>query len=312
MIPEVNAQNRSWKSWFIEQYFWLKGDKSYYSAQDPASFDKYVQSAGLESNKGFALSADSVNGELVTEQQFGMQVHRWNKSGKANQRVILYLHGGSYLNNPTSYHIDTLKTLSTSLDAEIVLPIYPKAPSFTYQDSIPKLIELYKGIRQKTDPKNITIMGDSAGGGLALALALAVKDNGLTQPKDIILLSPWLDVSMSNPGIPAFEESDPILSAWGLRRVGEIWAGGAEHINHPYVSPINGDFTNLAPITLFVGTREIFYPDIIIFREKLASMNHPHQLFEGTGMNHVYPIYPISEAKDAQYKIIDTINKVWQ
>lgn len=311
----VQASTRSWKSWFIEQYFRLKRDKSYYAEQDENTFYNYVKSAGEKSNQGFNLTQNEVNGTLKTEYRDNMQVHSWNENPDklSNQKVILYLHGGSYLNNPTSYHIDMLKTLSTSLDAKIVLPIYPKAPTYTYDVAMPRLVSLYQDILKSTSPQNITIMGDSAGGGLALGLALALKTENITQPKDIILLSPWLDVTLSNPDIPKYESSDPILSAWGLRIVGNIWARrGENNTKHPYVSPIYGDTSGLAPITMFVGTHEIFYPDITKFDKMLAERKHTHQLFVGEEMNHVYPIYPIEEAKTAQYQIIDTIKKEYE
>ncbi|HEL0798767.1 TPA: alpha/beta hydrolase [Streptococcus equi subsp. zooepidemicus] len=311
----VQASTRSWKSWFIEQYFWLKRDKSYYAEQDENTFYNYVKSAGEKSNQGFNLTQNEVNGELKTEHKDNMQVHSWNEkpNKSSDQKVILYLHGGSYLNNPTSYHIDMLKTLSTSLDAKIVLPIYPKAPTYTYDVAMPRLVSLYQDILKSTSPQNITIMGDSAGGGLALGLALALKTENITQPKDIILLSPWLDVTLSNEDIPKYESSDPILSAWGLRIVGDIWARrGENNTKHPYVSPIYGDTNGLAPITMFVGTHEIFYPDIKKFDDMLEQKGHKHQLFVGEKMNHVYPIYPIEEAKTAQYQIIDTIKKEYE
>ncbi|HEQ8570007.1 TPA: alpha/beta hydrolase [Streptococcus pyogenes] len=311
---QVDASSRSWKSWFIEKYFWLKGDKGYYSEQDETKFDQYVNSAGEASNKGFDLKEEQVNSTLVTKTVDNMQVHTWNEnpSNKANQKVIFYLHGGSYLNNPTTYHIDMLKTLSTSLDAKIILPIYPKAPTYSYSDAMPKLVDLYRDTLKETTAQNITIMGDSAGGGLALGLALALKNESLKQPKDIVLLSPWLDVTMSNPDIESYESNDPILSAWGLRKVGEIWARrDPNNTKHPYVSPINGDVSGLAPITMFVGTHEIFYPDVKKFDDILTAKGHQHELIVADKMNHVYPIYPIEEAKTAQYQIIDTIQKAY-
>ncbi|MGT2888187.1 alpha/beta hydrolase [Streptococcus didelphis] len=315
--PAKATTSQTWKSWLIEQYFWLKRDKNYYSQQDPAKFMEYVNSAGQKANQGFSLDPNTVNGGLETKTVGAMQVHSWNKNPNKprNQKIIFYLHGGSYLNNPTSYHIDMLKTLSTSLDARIILPIYPKAPSYNYSMAMPKLVDLYRDTLKETDdPKNITIMGDSAGGGLALGLALALKNENPIpkQPKDIILLSPWLDVTMTNPDIPKYESLDPILSAWGLQIVGDIWAGKiANNTKHPYVSPIYGDPSGLAPITMFVGTHEIFYPDILKYDSILKEKNHQHQLFVADKMNHVYPIYPIEEAKTAQYQIIDTIKKAY-
>ncbi|MBY5034581.1 alpha/beta hydrolase [Streptococcus gallolyticus] len=311
----AKAEERSWYSWLIEKYFWIKGDKKYYSPQNEAEFDHYVKSAGEVANKGFDLQPSEVNGDLKTDATtYQMQIHSWNEApNPASQKVILYLHGGSYLNNPTSYHIEMLNILSRSLDAKIVLPIYPKAPTYKYSDVMPHLVDLYRDILQETAAKNVTIMGDSAGGGLALGLAQAIreeKDRGfLEQPKDIILLSPWLDVTMSNPAITAFEKDDPILSAWGLKRVGTLWAGGANNTQHPYVSPMYGDMAGLAKITMFTGTHDIFYPDIALFHENWKVRRPGDQLIEAKDMNHVYPIYPIEEAKEAQYKIIDIIRQ---
>ncbi|KPJ22381.1 alpha/beta hydrolase fold domain-containing protein [Streptococcus phocae] len=308
--PHTSADSRSWKSWFIEQYFWLKRDKSYYKMQDDTTFQKYLDACQEATDKGYQLDQSAVNGVLQKEEQYDMQVYSWNDKGTPNQETIFYLAGGSYLNNPSPYHISMLKNLSEKLDAKIILPIYPKAPRYTYDYAMPRLINLYRDYYTKN--KNITLMGDSAGGGLALGLAHALtyeKDNNPhnLQPKHIILLSPWLDVSMSHPDIPKYENADPILSAWGLRRVGQLWARDADNVNHEYVSPKNGSFENLAPITLFTGTREIFYPDIRDYAKKLEEAGHLEKYVEKEGMNHVYPIYPIAEAKEAQDQIISVI-----
>lgn len=306
----VAASSRSWKSWFIEQYFWLKRDKSYYAEQDDTSFQTYLNACQEQSDKPYVLDPTTVNGTLVQENLFDMQVYSWNSNGKSDQKSIFYLAGGSYLNNPTSYHISMLKTLSTSLDAKIVLPIYPKAPRYTYDYAMPRLVNLYKHYQQQHS--QLFLMGDSAGGGLALGLAHALNNESIPQPKQIILLSPWLDVTMSHAEIPNYEDADPILSAWGLKRVGEKWAKSADNTNHIYVSPKNGPVDKLAPITLFTGTREIFYPDIRDYAATLQAANHQLTFIAQEGMNHVYPIYPIEEAKTAQYQIIDAINKTPQ
>ncbi|QKG78110.1 Monoterpene epsilon-lactone hydrolase [Streptococcus canis] len=303
----ASASSRSWKSWFIEQYFWLKRDKSYYAEQDDTSFQNYLNACREQSDKPYELDPSTVNGQLVQENLFDMQVYSWNDNGKPNQKTIFYLAGGSYLNNPTSYHISMLKTLSTSLDAKIILPIYPKAPRYTYDYAMPRLVNLYKHYQEKN--QELFLMGDSAGGGLALGLAHALNNESVAQPKQIILLSPWLDVTMSHAEIPNYEEADPILSAWGLKRVGALWANSSDNTNHIYVSPKNGPIHNLAPITLFTGTREIFYPDIRDYAAKLQAAKHQVTYIAQEGMNHVYPIYPIEEAKTAQYQIIDAINK---
>lgn len=82
--PHAKASGRSWKSWFIEQYFWLKRDKSYYKVQDESSFQKYLNASREQSDKGYYLDPNSVNGGLVQERLFDMQVYSWNDNGKAN------------------------------------------------------------------------------------------------------------------------------------------------------------------------------------------------------------------------------------
>ncbi|MGT2829933.1 alpha/beta hydrolase fold domain-containing protein [Streptococcus hillyeri] len=305
----VNASDRSWKSWFIEQYFWLKRDKSYYSQQSDISFQNYLDACREQSDKPYQLDQASVNGELKQETLYDMQVFTWNDKNDSNQKTILYLAGGSYLNNPTSYHISMLRNLSIALDAKIVLPIYPKAPRYSYDYAIPRLLNLYDDILKKTN--HLILMGDSAGGGLALGLAHALKHetNHLQQPTQIVLLSPWLDVTMSHSEISQYENSDPILSSWGLKRVGELWAKNPDNTDHIYVSPKNGPTQHLAPIAILTGTRDIFYPDIRDYAKTLKETATSKIIYiEKTGMNHVYPIYPIPEATEAQDQIVKIIN----
>ncbi|EHJ56515.1 hypothetical protein HMPREF9318_01275 [Streptococcus urinalis FB127-CNA-2] len=306
------ASSRSWKSWLIEQYFWLKGDKSYYKPQDDVDFKKYLDESQAETDKGYSLTNNDVYGQLKSESLEGMQVYSWNDHHNPKQKTIFYLHGGSYLNNPTSYHISMLKELSQTLDAKIVFPIYPKTPRNTYYTVMPKVVNVYRHFHQQNQ-ENFFLMGDSAGGGLALGLGHALnyeaKPYTLLQPKRIILLSPWLDVTMSHPEIKDYEKTDPILSAWGLKRVGEYWARSKDLMTHEYVSPKNGRTDHLAPISLFTGTREIFYPDIRDYAKLLKERNHDVTYYEKAGMNHVYPIYPISEANEAKEQIRQEIIK---
>lgn len=102
-----------------------------------------------------------------------------------------------------------LKELSQTLDAKIVFPIYPKTPRNTYYTVMPKVVNVYRHFHQQNQ-ENFFLMGDSAGGGLALGLGHALnyeaKPYTLLQPKRIILLSPWLDVTMSHPEIKDYEK----------------------------------------------------------------------------------------------------------
>ena len=94
--------------------------------------------------------------------------------------------------------------------------------------------------------------------------------HGIEQPDELILLSPWVDVTMSNPDIPNFVGIDPMLTVTMWRTSGEAWVGGLP-MDDWHVSPINGDLSDLRNITIFVGTRELFYPDDTLLASKLQT-----------------------------------------
>lgn len=153
--------------------------------------------------------------------------------------------------------------------------------------------------------KPIIIMGDSAGGGLSAAFCeyLTVKD--LPQPKNLILISPWLDISMS--GNYDEVEFDPMLGVDGIREMGKAWAGDLDTKDYR-VSPLFGEVSKLPKTTLFTGTHEIFYVDIINFYEKLKENGVDAELNVGEGMTHVYAIYPlVPESKEAFKHIVEVI-----
>ena len=148
-------------------------------------------------------------------------------------------------------------------------------------------------------------MGDSAGGGFSAAFCeyLAVKD--MPQPENLILISPWVDMSMS--GDYDDVEYDPMLGIEGAREIGKSWAGDLDTKDYK-VSPLFGEVENLAKTTLFVGTHEIFYPDVVKFYNKLKDNGVDAELNVGEEMTHVYAIYPlVSESKEAFKHIVQVI-----
>ncbi len=113
-------------------------------------------------------------------------------------------------------------------------------------------------------------------------------------------------LSMSNPEIEDYESADPMLSAYGLIEMGKCWAGDLELTDYR-ISPIYGDISVLQNVYLFVGTREIFYPDVTLFYSMLQEQGVSAELYIGEGMNHDYPLYPIPEADDAIEQICSII-----
>lgn len=233
-----------------------------------------------------------------------LEVFVYNKYTKGD-KLIVYFHGGAYNSGPLSFHFKYLETLHKKTKVPIILPIYPKAPKYTYKDAYNLLEKAYKEI-VKLNYHEIIFMGDSAGGGLALGMTQKLKKLKQIIPNKIILFSPWLDLTMENPLIDSLESLDPMISKVGLQAMANYWANGTS-LNNYLLSPTFGDLDNFPETTIFVGTHEIFLPDIRLFKEKLIKANVKTNYYEYKGLNHVFVLYPIPEAKEALKIVVENI-----
>ena len=149
-------------------------------------------------------------------------------------------------------------------------------------------------------------MGDSAGGGLALGLVQDFVQNSVKLPKGLILLSPWVDLTMSNPDIKQYIKKDPLLHVDTLLADAKAWAGDRD-LSDWKVSPLYGEMKGLPEVLLFSGTRELLYPDIVLLAEKLRKANIKTDFEIGENLNHVFPAFPIPEADVAINKIVEFV-----
>lgn len=221
----------------------------------------------------------------------GTQVFTFGDKNAKN--TVLYIHGGAYVLEINYQHLIYCFLLSRKLDAYVLAPVYPLAPKHNADETYGVITELYKTLVSRD---NLTLMGDSAGGGFALSFCQYLNEVNLPQPQKIITFSPWVDVSMSNP--PYDSENDPILGEIGLKEIGKSWAGDLSSQDWR-VSPLFGDNTNLADTLIFAGEDEIFYNDIKKYAENLERDGVTVKLITGPGLFHIYPLFPIPEAKSA-------------
>ena len=134
------------------------------------------------------------------------------ENDKKTDKVILYLHGGSYVADLYREHWEFFKDLIKDTGCTIVVPDYPLTPKYKYSDVFGMMLPLYREIVKKVEKENLIVMGDSAGGGIALALMEEAGREDLMQPKNLILISPWLDVTMSNKEIDKVQKNDKMLN----------------------------------------------------------------------------------------------------
>lgn len=218
--------------------------------------------------------------------------------------AVFYLHGGAYIHDFSPFHWRYLKKLIRETGAEVVAPAYRLAPYGTFRDAFRLIIPLYTEYRKQHPEKKIVLMGDSAGGGLALAVAEHLKQEGLLPPDELILFSPWVDVTMTNPSIRDYEPLDPWLTV-SLRAAGLRFADGADPKDYR-INPIHGELSGIRNVLLITGTHELLYPDTMLLWEKLSD-EPTNELVVGEGMLHVYPLIPVPESEEATRLVIGRI-----
>lgn len=219
------------------------------------------------------------------------------KNGVTNELVIMYVHGGSYVGDLEKEHWKTCSDIINQLGCTIIVPDYPLTPKYNYKDTISMMETLYKQLMEKIDPSNFIVMGDSAGGGLSLALLEKVGEENIQMPNQTILISPWLDVRLNNPEIEEVEPNDPELNKSALKIAGENYAG-KDGIDSYLVNPIDGPLDKLKNVSIFTGTNDILNPDIKILQERAKEVGTEINVYETEGATHVWLLYKYKDEKN--------------
>lgn len=233
---------------------------------------------------------------IIKKEFNGCDVYHFSNN---SDKVAIYLHGGAYVGEASIFHPIFVDEIAYESGIDIYFPIYPLAPNYTYKDAYELLFNLYDSLMDK----EIILMGDSAGGGLALSFSLYLKELNLKLPYKLILISPWVDISMCNEELKKYEDNDPMLSIYGLVESGKLWAFELD-VKDYKVSPLYGDLSGLPETILFTGSKELVYPDICLFYDKLKENGVSCKLIIGDNMGHIYPLYPIKECKEAKNIIV--------
>ena len=216
----------------------------------------------------------------------------------SNNKHLIFFHGGAYVIEASSFHRRFMEILAREYGLAITFVDYPKAPEHTFQTTIDVVLAAYFEIARRNPGDDLCLIGDSAGGGLALSLLQVLRDRGVTPfPHKTVLISPWLDLSMSNELIPEYEHKDQLLPVEGLIHAAEQYAGG-EDLKNPLLSPLYGDMTDLGSILLFCGTNEILYPDCLdLIKRTSGAQGSSIDYFVGKNMMHDWIIFPFKESK---------------
>jgi monoterpene epsilon-lactone hydrolase len=243
--------------------------------------------------------------DVSSRQVGGFPCHTVAPRGRRAERAAVYLHGGAYISEISPQHWALISQLADA-GVRVEVPSYGLAPQYTYRDAYPFLTAVYRQLLADVDASAVTLVGDSAGGGLALGFAQTLLGTDLPQPRRLVLISPWLDLTLSHPDLPAVELRDPWLSSVGLAEAARSWAGGDDPTD-PRLSPGNGPLAGLAPVDVYVGTREICLPDVLQLQDRGATEDVKLQVTVCEGAVHVYPLVPVPEGRTAAREIVASI-----
>ncbi|MEG9249206.1 alpha/beta hydrolase [Arthrobacter sp. Soc17.1.1.1] len=206
---------------------------------------------------------------------------------------IIYTHGGIYINELGRPHWWIIAELTRRTGAAVTVPLYRLAPESTYREAFPYLVSVYREVLSTAEPEDVTLMGDSAGGALAIAQSWAFRDAGLPAPGRVVAFSPWLDVTATNPEIPKYDAVDPMLSVPGGVRAGLWWSDGDDP-RTPLVSPACApeDLLAAVPVTrIYQGTRDVCMADAVVFRDRAVAAGADVTLKVYPGGFHVFPAF---------------------
>jgi acetyl esterase/lipase len=227
----------------------------------------------------------------------------------SNPNKIIYLHGGAFISGPVLFHWEMLGRLCELTGSEIIVVLYRKSPEFPYPAQMEDLLAVYDHYMRSNGPGKICLMGDSAGGGLVAATALKLRDENRPLPAKLVLLSPWLDITLSNPDITRLEKDDKFLSREGVAKAGVRYAIHHDP-KHPYLSPVYGDLRDLPETLLLVGTKELLLFDCRKFRDKALAAGVSLQYVEWKDMFHDWVCLTLllSEAEEALQLVAGFLN----
>jgi acetyl esterase/lipase len=231
--------------------------------------------------------------------QIGPVKGEWVRVGDtSSHRLILYFHGGGYISGSPETHRPLIARLCQAAQAIAFAPAYRLAPEFAFPAGLRDGIDAYRYLIQKgISPSSIVLAGDAAGGGLAFACLLAIRNAGLPMPAACAAMSPWADLSLSGWSILQNARNDAALS-WELLFLSARHYLKNANPTDPYASPAFASFRDFPPIMVHAGSLEILRDDASRLGERAAEAGVPVSVEIYDGMQHVFQASPyVPEAR---------------
>ncbi len=240
-----------------------------------------------------AVDAGGVPGEFVAT------------AASRRNRHVLFLHGGGYVTGSPALYRHFTWRIATAARAHVLAINYRLAPEHPFPAALDDALAAYRWLLAgAADPQRTAVLGDSAGGGLALALLLKLRDDGLVLPAAAVALSPWTDLALTGASLSLSAKSDPMLNPADARLFAGCYLADADPRN-PYASPLYGNPAGLPPTLIHVGSDEILHDDAVRMAENLRAAGCPVQIEVWPRMPHGWHLFApvLPEARTAIARI---------
>ncbi len=207
-------------------------------------------------------------------------------------RAVFYLHGGGYVFGSPKSHSAFTYALAKEARADVFSLEYRMAPEHPFPGAVDDAVAAYEWLlKQGREPRKMIVGGDSAGGGLALALLLSIKARGLPMPAGALLLSPWTDLATTGGSLDENEKSDGMFKKIYIVEGAKKYLADADP-KAPLASPLYADLSGLPPMLIFASEDEVLRDDSTRLQEKLQKAGVQSELVMEKGLIHVWPIFP--------------------
>ncbi|MCS6711576.1 alpha/beta hydrolase fold domain-containing protein [Brachybacterium sp. EF45031] len=245
----------------------------------------------------------------VTRERLGGTPVTWIRRDLAGAGALIHLHGGSYVHGENATTWDWLAEVQRRTGAAAAMVHYRMPPAHPYPYALDDTLDALQAMVRETTVREgrWVLSGDSAGAGLALATAVALRDGGLELPRALVLTSPWVDLTGTDPLRPVQQEREPAMLAQNLQRAARVYAGSLDE-SDPRVSPLFADLRGLPPVHLLAGDRDLLLGDSRRLRDALVAAGVDVEYVEVPGGVHNHPFLPggasVQYARRAQIEAV--------
>ena len=221
----------------------------------------------------------------------GLEAEWLRPSDCRDSALLLYLHGGAYVSGSIVTHRRLAAKLAASARTSTLILGYRLAPENPFPAAVDDALQCYLALRASHPGASIAIAGDSAGGGLAVALCLRLRDGGFETPAALALLSPWTDLTLGNKTHETKAAVDPFFPDRSILRGAAAAYAGQHDLSDPGISPQFADLSRLPPTLIHVGSLEALLDDALILQARMSAAGTPVDLEAFDGMWHVWQAF---------------------